>query len=120
MKKRNLVTMVVLLMCTFASLLCLGDANAGNVVHGTVAPGEVEKYSIALKDGDTTQIIVRGTGEGGDIDCFLLDFQERVVDVDEDSTNTCFLNVTPDGDELFEIRVVNNGRRTVYFAMTAL
>mgnify|MGYP002142357249 CR=1 FL=1 len=103
----------------FAALLLATDASAdplgGRKTFGDTIGRDMEQhYDIILKKEELTMIQVTGAGRS-DLDCYLYDEENHLVDSDEDPSDRCLLKVTPRWTGHFDIVIRNvGGQRTSY------
>ena len=74
-----------------------------------VSPRSTDTWNLDLTAGVSYAIVVDGDGDT-DLDAFLYDENDNLIDSDADDTDTCILRVTPRWSGSFELRVKNLGR----------
>ena len=118
----NLRHIVVATLVTICGLFTVThDSNArpsGGTATAifTLRPEQIAHDEIHLRGGEKTAILFEGDGDG-DIDCVLFDPSGEAVSVDNDSTDTCLLQVFPSRPGTYSVVVKNNGRRTTLVNM---
>jgi len=77
--------------------------------HTRVIPGySTHEWTLHLPAGEHTRIVVDGDGDS-DLDAFLFDENGNLIDLDNDGTDICILDVVPRWTGEFTLRIVNVG-----------
>lgn len=100
-----------------AAVLTTTSAMATDNYSGTLAPRSASAKVIHLTGGEDFSIYVRGSVEGGDIDCELYDDGGHKVAEDADETNSCLIEGAPRRDGIFYVRILNHSRVRQNWAM---
>lgn len=103
------------------SLVDFHDAEAGRLPspgagQGSLQPGESHVSVSTFEEGVFANVTVEGTGDG-DIDCYALDEDGKVVGSDDDPTNTCLVTWIPKKKGSYRFRVINNGKHPVSYKL---
>ena len=73
-----------------------------------ILPFATDQYYVKFAGGRKANVILEGT-DISDLDLYVYDENENLIDYDNDSTSDCAVSFTPRWDGFFIIYVVNNG-----------
>lgn len=121
MKLRHLLSSIVLASAVFFVGTKPATANpVGGIVSATfvVRPGASKYTEIVMRGRELTRIRVAGDGDG-DIDCVVISPRGNVVAIDNDSTDTCLLMVTPVQTEEYKVIIKNSGEASTLVNLIA-
>jgi len=110
---RKVVALFAALACLVASTVA-SNAEAGAVGGpersiSTVAARSEDSRAVFLRAGEVGRVTVSGDGDT-DLVCLLVSRTGRVVAVDDDSSGSCVLEVTPRRSDQYRVVVRNLGR----------
>jgi len=116
----KLLTLAVVASLALVSSVAIAAPVGGQKSgHDTIQSGYVQTYTLALRRGEPTVIVVAGN-DASDLDCYLYDDGGNEVDRDDDNTDVCRLEVKPLWTGIFTLKIVNVGERTAQYAFRAL
>jgi hypothetical protein len=115
---KNFIALAALIGITAVSFAADAGRYGGALVdRDSIAPGQWVRYSDQpFRGGEVAMIRVRGDGDG-DIDCFVADENNRIIAVDEDAEDGCYMSWTPAWTGTFTIVLKNIGRITSYYTI---
>lgn len=94
-----------------------GDVSGVKIDRDIINPNDVIIYNdLVLERGVKTDILVKGDGDG-DIDYYLYDYGDHLIDSYIDSTDTCYLTVVPKWTGKFSLKLKNNGDESSVFTV---
>lgn len=108
---KSIVCFLGVIVITFISSNSIaGRVEGPGKIEDVISPGRFNNHSINLRGGDFAKIDVKGDGSS-DLDCFLMDDMDKIVDSDVNDTDRCDLKVTPDRTSKYELRIYNAGSK---------
>ena len=99
---------VIALFATMASTSNAGASGGRRSMRDTVNGHSRDEYRLVFNARQPAVVRVSGDGSS-DIDCFVYDSNNNLVDEDTDDTDTCLLTWTPVWTGKFTLRIVNQG-----------
>jgi hypothetical protein len=82
-----------------------------------VRPGQTDVWTLQLQAGVSYRVVVDGDGDT-DLDGYLRDENDNLIDADDDLTDYVVLRVTPRWSGPFTLRVVNRGSVSNVYRLT--
>jgi hypothetical protein len=113
--KKERIRMKKFLLVVLGCLFCSGASEAGAVggpvnKRDTVGPGETDQYTIVFQEAKPARISVSGDGST-DLDCFVYDSGDHLIESDTDSTDNCLLIFKPAWTGKFKLKIKNLGEK---------
>ncbi len=108
MFKKLLAILAFSAVTAFATSSDAGGLYGPRSKADTLPAGFFHSYEVPLLEGDPAVIRVTGS-HNTDLDCFLIDSAGEIVDADQDMTDVCLLEVTPEKTAPYILVILNLG-----------
>lgn len=109
-------SIIICLAMLIPSVVFAGDLSGPTKATTSLAPGEMKTWIRTFEGGVFAE--VSATGNGGDIDCAVIDeLTDKVVLSDTDRHSSCFMVFMPQKTGKYRIRVINSGKENSIVTM---
>lgn len=107
--KRYMIALTLCLSLVTSSLVFAGASGGPRVGVSRIVPAySTIEYRVVFRGGENGRVVLQGDHDT-DLDLYVFDELGRLVDVDDDHTDTCIASWYASYTQQFTIRVVNRG-----------
>lgn len=111
--------LIVLMVMSLSSAASAGHQGGPKEAHSTILPRHQDTYDLRLDESVQATVILGGDGSA-DLDCFLIDSNEIILDQDQSPGDQCLLKYTPKQSQKVRlvVRNLDPNRSDVYWWRT--